>query len=167
MAAEIYWIEGIAPHRIATMPVPRSWEGLSDQILSLKQEGVETLVSLLTPREVLDLDLKQEQEHCSACGIDFISFPIPDTDIPASKTATLELAQRLAVTVKAGKGVAIHCLGGIGRSSLIAACVLAILGVGPEEAFRLIRKSRGCDVPQTAEQKEWVYGFVSMMLESN
>jgi protein-tyrosine phosphatase len=167
MGAEIYWIEGIAPHRVATMPMPRSWEGLSDQILALKQEGVETLVSLLTPREVLDLDLKQEPEYCSACGIDFISFPIPDTETPASKTATLELAQRLAIMVKAGKGVAIHCLGGIGRSSLIAACVLAILGIGPEEAFRLIRKSRGCDVPQTAEQKEWVYGFVSTMMAGN
>jgi len=162
---DIYWIQGISPYRMATMPVPRSWAGLHDQMRLLKHEGVEVLVSLLTPPEVVDLDLKQEQEYCTACGIEFIGFPIPDTHTPASKTATLELALRLADSVKQGKGVAIHCLGGIGRSSLLAACVLAILGIRPEEAFRLITKSRGCDVPQTVEQKEWVCEFVRTMIE--
>jgi len=149
------------------MPVPRAWVGLSEQVHSLKQEGVETLVSLLTSPEVVDFDLQQEEEHCATCGIEFISFPIPDTHTPASKTDTLELAIRLANSVKSGKGVAIHCFGGIGRSSLIAACVLAVLGIGPEEAFRRITRSRGFEVPQTHEQKEWVYEFVSTMIEKS
>jgi len=161
MSAEIYWVEGIDPFRIAIMPVPRLWAGLREQIYSLKQQGVDTLVSALTPPEVADFDLKEEQQYCLACGIEFISFPIPDTKTPASKAAALELARRLASTVKAGRGVAIHCLGGVGRSPLIAACVMAVLGIAPETAFRQMTKSRGCDVPQTAEQREWVYDFAS------
>jgi protein-tyrosine phosphatase len=82
-----------------------------------------------------------------ACGIEFISFPIPDRETPESKPATLELVQRLAELVKEGKGLVIHCFAGIGRSSLIAACVLATLGIDPESAFRQITKSRGCEVP--------------------
>jgi len=164
MRAEIYWIAGIGPHRIATMPRPRSGDWLEDEIRSLKSEGVDALVSLLTPDEVFYMELEQEPECCRACAVKYISFPIPDRQTPESKTATLDLVQRLAELVKKGKGVAIHCFAGIGRSSLIAACVLASLGIEPEEAFRLIRRSRGCDVPDTQEQKEWVYWFASTML---
>jgi protein-tyrosine phosphatase len=164
MRAEIYWIGGIGPHRIATMPRPRSGDWLEDEVRSLKSEGVDVLVSLLTTGEVLYMDLEHEPESCRACAIEYISFPIQDRQTPESKRATLDLVQRLAELVKEGKGVAIHCFAGIGRSSLIAACVLASLGIDPEEAFRLMKKSRGCDVPDTPEQREWVYSFVNTML---
>lgn len=163
MSAEIYWIAGIGPHRIATMPGP-SGDWLEDEIRSLKSEGVDALVSLLTTEEVFYMELAQEPESCRACAIEYISFPIPDRQTPESKTATLDLVQRLAALVREGKGVAIHCFAGIGRSTLIAACVLASLGIEPEEAFQLIKRSRGCDVPDTPEQREWVYWFVSTML---
>ena len=164
MSAEIYWIAGIGSHRIATMPRPRSGDWLEDEIRSLKREGVDALVSLLTTEEVFYMELAQESESCRACAIEYISFPIPDCQTPESKTATLDLVQRLAALVTEGKGVAIHCFAGIGRSTLIAACVLASLGIEPGEAFQLIKRSRGCDVPDTPEQREWVYWFVSTML---
>jgi protein-tyrosine phosphatase len=163
MRADIYWIEGIAPHRIATMPGPAG-DRLEDEIRSLKSEGVDALVSLLTTGEVFYMELEQEPESCRACGIEYISFPIPDRQTPESEAATLDLVERLAALVTEGKGVAIHCFAGIGRSTLIAACVLANLGIDPGEAFRLIKRSRGCDVPDTPEQKEWVYWFASTML---
>ncbi len=164
MKAEIYWIEGIAPYRIATMPRPRSGEWLEDEIQSLKTDGVDILVSLLTPGEVLYMDLELEPENCQACGIEYISFPITDRETPESKIVTLELAKRLAQFVRDGKSVAIHCFAGIGRSSLIAACVLAVLGINPETAFQLIEKSRGCEVPDTPEQERWVYSFAGTMI---
>lgn len=110
------------------------------------------------------MDLEREPENCHACGIDYISFPITDRETPESKVVTLELVTRLAQFVREGKSVAIHCFAGIGRSSLIAACVLATLGVGPEAAFKLIGKSRGCEVPDTREQERWVYTFVGTMV---
>ena len=164
MKAEIYWIKDIAPYRIATMPRP--WgDRLEDEIQSLKQEGVDVLVSLLTPEEVFYFDLQAEPNNCQACGIEFISFPITDRETPESETITLEFVQRLAEFVKAGKGVAIHCYAGIGRSSLIAACVLVALGINPRAAFGLIKNSRGCEVPDTREQREWFYSFVSRVAD--
>ena len=165
MKAEIYWIKDVGPHRIATMPRPRGYV-LEDEISSLKLDGVDILVSLLTPEEVSYMDLETEPDNCQACGIEYISFPITDRETPASETITLEFVQRLAELVKAGKGVAIHCFGGIGRSSLIAACVLVTLGIDPRAVFQLIRRSRGCEVPDTPEQREWFYSFVSTMLTS-
>ena len=161
MQAEIYWIKDIGPYRVATMPRPRAGDWLADEITSLKQDGVDVLVSLLTPEEVSYMDLEAEPDNCQNCGIEFISFPITDRETPTSETMTLEFVQRLAELVKAGKGVAIHCFAGIGRSSLIAACVLVTLGINPRAAFGLIKNSRGCEVPDTREQHEWFYSFVS------
>lgn len=165
MKAEIYWIRDIAPHRIATMPRPRTGDWLEDEIQSLKREGVDVLVSLLTEDEVLYFDLGAEPDNCRSCGIEFISFPITDRETPESETVTLEFVQRLADLVKAGKGVAIHCFAGIGRSSLIAACVLVTLGINPQAVFELIKRSRGCEVPDTREQLEWFYSFASSSLK--
>ena len=160
MKAEIYWIKDIEPYRIATMPCP--WgDWLEDEIRSLKSDGVDVLVSLLTQEEVFHMDLTEEPENCQVCGIEYISFPITDRETPESETVTVQFVQRLAEFVKAGKGVAIHCYAGIGRSSLIAACVLVTLGINPRAAFGLIKNSRGCDVPDTPAQREWFYSFVS------
>jgi protein-tyrosine phosphatase len=53
----------------------------------------------------------------------------------------------------------VHCRQGIGRSSLVAACVLVISGESPQSAFEHIERARGRSVPDTAEQKEWVTSF--------
>lgn len=163
MKAEIYWIKDVGPYRIATMPRPRGYL-LKDEISSLKQDGVDVLVSLLTPEEVLYMDLQDEPDNCQACSVEYMSFPITDGETPESETITLEFVQQLAELLKAGKGVAIHCFAGIGRSSLIAACVLVTLGIKPKSAFKLIKRSRGCEVPDTPAQREWFYSFVSTML---
>lgn len=167
MKAEIYWIKAIEPYRVATMPRPcppwnnSPWRNsLKDEITSLKEEGVDVLVSLLTPDEVLYMDLEAEPNNCQTCGIEFISFPITDRETPESYEVALEFVQRLSELVRAGKGVAIHCYAGVGRSSLIAGCVLANLGVDPQTVFDLIGDSRGCGVPDTPQQREWFYSFV-------
>jgi protein-tyrosine phosphatase len=61
----------------------------------------------------------------------------------------------------AGKTVAVHCRMGIGRSALIAACLLKSQGIGVDEAFAMISRARGFSVPDTEEQREWVQGFAA------
>ena len=55
--------------------------------------------------------------------------------------------------------MAIHCRSGIGRSSLLAAAVLAAAGVGVNAAFQQIEQARGLSVPDTPEQKTWAENF--------
>jgi protein-tyrosine phosphatase len=76
--------------------------------------------------------------------MEFISFPVPDGGVPVAR-------------LNEGKAVAVHCRAGIGRSSLIAACVLVLLGFAPGMAF--IGKARGVKVPDTGGQRDWVDMF--------
>ena len=156
MRAEFYWIEGPWTGRLAIVPRPRGGEWLADEVRSWQQAGLNTLVSLLTPDEVADFELGKEGEWCQAHGIQFVSFPVPDRGVPASRTACLALVRELEHALTEGKRIAIHCRQGIGRSALLAACLLIVSGQDPETAFQHIGVARGCAVPDTAEQQEWV-----------
>src|SRR5262245_18959672 len=123
MRAEIFWIEGLGRGRLAVLPRPRGGDWLEDEVRSLRACGVDVLVSLLTREEVGELDLVDEAGCCAACGIELVSFPFADRGVPASASDALGLVRRLAALLAGGKAVAIHCRQGVGRSSLVAACV--------------------------------------------
>lgn len=162
MRADIFWMAGV---RLAVLPRPRGGDWLQDEIRSLRASGVDVLVSLLTREEVAELDLMDEPRCCAVSGIEFISFPFLDRGIPASIHDVLALVRRLATLMAAGKGLAIHCRQGVGRSALVAACVLVTLGDRPETAFDRIAKARGRSVPDTPEQRDWVICFAERHLK--
>ena len=159
MRAELSCIETSWQGRLTILPRPRGGDWLEDEVREWRLAGVDVIVSLLTSDEIADLDLVQEARLCRENGIRYLSFPITDRGVPASRQATLELAKTLETILAAGKTVAVHCRQGIGRSALIAACVLILAGTTPEVAFKRLSAARGCSVPETAEQRQWVIQF--------
>ena len=159
MQVKIYWINGIESGQLGIMPRPRGGDWLEDEIRSLKMSGVDAVVSLLEPEEITELDIAEEKSLCEANGISYLSFPIRDRDIPLSKRDALDFSRRLANLLHDGRSVVIHCRQGVGRSALIAACVLILNGVSVDKAFELIEHARGCSVPDTEEQCRWVAQF--------
>ena len=103
-----------------------------------------------------EFGLSEENNLCIEHGIEFLSFPIRDRDVPKSFSETKLLIDRLALQLRAGVGIAIHCRAGIGRSGLIAGCVLVKLGVPFADVFPMIIRARDLKVPDTAAQAEWV-----------
>jgi len=99
------------------MPRPRGGDWLEDEVHGWQRSGIATVLSLLTPDETADLDLAREEQLCGTSGIEFISFPIEDRSVPASRNATFDLLSNLANKLAAGKNVAIHCRQGIGRAA--------------------------------------------------
>ncbi|GBC62603.1 hypothetical protein DENIS_3575 [Desulfonema ishimotonii] len=167
MPTKIFWIDVPSKGKIGIMPRPRGGDWLKSEITSFQNEGVDIMVSLLTFAETEELGLCEEASLCEHCGITFYSLPIPDRNAPESilKTKiTLDLLNNLS---KQGKNIAIHCRQGIGRSGLIAASVLVNQSISVSEAFRRIEAARGCTVPDTAEQKEWVSSFADFISTGN
>ena len=159
MRTELYWIEGPWQGKLAILPRPRGGDWLEDEVQGWRAAGVDVVVSLLTSDEVAELDLEQEGRLCEAHGIDFRSFPIVDRSVPASRKATLDFVKKLAKLLMEGKTIAIHCRQGIGRSALIAACLLVLSGILPDAAFLRVSEGRGCSVPETSEQQQWLMDF--------
>jgi protein-tyrosine phosphatase len=156
MKVHIYWIPGAQGPPLGIMPRPRGDDWLGDEIRSLRSQGVDVLVSLLTTGEIEELDLADEAAACRSIGIQFLSFPIDDRSVPANTRAALEFVRLLRQLRLDGRTVVIHCRAGIGRSTMIAAAVLTLEGTASTEAFEMIAAARGCSVPDTAEQAAWV-----------
>jgi len=159
MRAELYWISQVGAGRLATMPRPRGGDWLSAELCSLKEQGVDIVLSLLRREEEHELDIVEEKSLCEEHDLVFRSLPITDRAVPESRSAVLELANSMLEELQRGKNVAIHCRAGIGRSSLIAACILKLNGIDVDEAFEMIESARGFEVPDTPEQLEWVRKF--------
>jgi protein-tyrosine phosphatase len=150
-----FWIktDGV---RLAIMARPRGREWLLDDIRFLQRAGVDVIVSALTAAENEELGLIEERQCCQETGVRFVSFPIEDRSVPSSSGEFKELIDSVVDYLRNGKSVAVHCRAGIGRSSMIVASVLIRNGLSSESAFSAIEESRGCSVPDTPEQRQWV-----------
>lgn len=164
MRTELYRIAGAGPGQLAIMPRPRGGDWLEDEIRSWSQTGVDAVVSLLTPDEIADLDLAEEERLCRANGIDFVSFPFPDRSLPSSREAFAELIAELGHRLATGATVAVHCRQGIGRAALVAICLLVAAGAKVEDAIRRVGAARGITVPETAEQRRYAIEFAERPL---
>jgi protein-tyrosine phosphatase len=163
MIPKVHWIEAPPPGRLAIVLRPRAGDWLDDEIAGWRAAGIDLVVCLLEPEEAAELGLRGEAGLCDKNGIEFVSFPIPDRGLPPSWPAALDLARLLVSRLSQGRTVAVHCRAGIGRSSVIAACTLVWLGANPDRAFEAIAKARGVEVPDTEEQREWVWAFAGRM----
>jgi len=153
-----YWIKA-ENIRLAIMPRPRGGEWLPDDIDYLKRSGVGAIVSALTLSEVEELLLSEEEIGCTQRGLKFYSFAIEDRCVPTAADEFRKFIDLLTVELRAGVAVAIHCRAGIGRSSLIAACLLVRQGYSADCALRAIEEARGLPVPDTPEQRLWIEQF--------
>jgi protein-tyrosine phosphatase len=159
MKPTIYWIDNPGEGRIAVLDRPLGDDCLESEILGWREDGIDVVVSLLTEPEGRLLGLSREAELCRNNGLTFINFPIEDCNVPLSSEATLQLVKELDALLASGKSIGFHCRGGVGRSPLIASCMLMYSGKSAEESFELVGAARGMPVPQTTGQEVWGKSF--------
>ena len=164
MKATLYLIDGPGPGRLAILPRPRGGDWLEDDVRSWRASGLDVVVSCLTTDEITELDIAREPDLCQAFGVEYIGFPVEDRGVPKSFRDTAVLVRDLESRLAQGKTVAVHCRAGVGRSALLGACLLVLAGLDPQTAFDRIAAARGCPVPDTPEQQEWVARFARELL---
>ena len=151
-----FWIDTSDKLKLAIAPRPRGGDWLESEIGQLKREGIDTLISLLTPEESRELGLDEEATACAAAAIRFHNFPIPDRGLPESTSDFLSFARSVHSEATSGRAVAAHCRACIGRSSVLLATLMRLDGFSAEDAFERISRARGMRVPDTEEQAAWV-----------
>jgi protein-tyrosine phosphatase len=156
MPLQVCWVEIQGKGAVGLSTCPRGGQWLVYTVKDWSSEGVNAVVSLLDPVEAKQLDVQHEADLCARHSIRFIAFPIPDRGVP-KREALLKLLEELAQLLRNGQRVVVHCRLGIGRSSVVLASLLVKSGVSAERAFQRVAAARGCEVPDTDEQREWVY----------
>ncbi|WP_376794850.1 dual specificity protein phosphatase family protein [Thermogemmatispora sp.] len=152
----LYTVDLLKDQRLSIMGHPAGGALLEQAIKMLRQAGVDVLVSLLTGEEIEEIGLQHEAQTCQEQGVRYFHFPIADLQGPPLDGAIQDLLSELYGLLEAGLHIAIHCRLGIGRSAMIAAALLVRAGYSAPLAVGLLSSARGCFVPQTPAQLEWI-----------
>lgn len=133
---------------------------LQKDIDELKSYGIQDVFVLCTKGELLKYRVPNLIDAYQECGICVHHYPIPDGDAP-DITTCCTILEELRSCLESNRKTIIHCYGGLGRSCLIAACLLLQLSdvVTPQQAIDSLRDLRGSRAIQTIKQYNFIHDF--------
>src|SRR5271166_2194209 len=165
MSTKLYWIAGPWPGKLAIAARPRGGDWLEDEMRGWHNAGINTVLSLLTAGEDKDLDLTIESRVAKGEGLKFLTLPIHDRQVPSSPSEVAAVLDELDADLASGKNAVIHCRQGVGRSGMMAACLLMMRGKDTTSAILELERARGTSVPETAEQRRWIDLYASSLTQ--
>jgi len=152
------------PGKLLLHSMPGRYEALDRVWHQVRIEAVGAIVCLAEMAEVRDKSAEYAralEEGTVPCSV--LQFEIPDRGAADDRIAFWALADDIAKRLHAGEAVLIHCAGGVGRTAMLAICVLLALGEVPSAARSVV--SRVGSTVETAAQSSlisWCESKVSL-----
>ena len=146
-----------------------SMRDMLDVLNALKKESCSYFLSLVEANEFSNYcDQGLIVSESNKRSINFVRLPITDLGIPKNDTldGLNKLRPRLHEAIKSGSSIAIHCMGGLGRSGTVAAIILRDLGVPAQTAIDIVRQSRPGAI-ETKEQELFVSSVASNHMDNS
>ena len=82
-----------------------------------------------------------------------------DFSLPADAEATAEAICKTFNRAKHGARVEVGCIGGLGRTGTVLACMAILAGIEPTQAVQWVRDHYDPAAMETPEQEAWVLWF--------
>ncbi|HEY0377468.1 MAG TPA: cyclin-dependent kinase inhibitor 3 family protein [Pyrinomonadaceae bacterium] len=142
------------------------WQRDLDKDLARLREYYRTdiLVSLIEEHEFEELKIQTLRARAKDYGIEILWFPIRDMAVPAEVKPYATLIEMILSALRAGKTIVAHCMGGLGRTGLVAASTLVALGLTADEAINAVKAARAGSLGMS-EQEKFVALFSAFLKE--
>jgi len=124
----------------------------------MHEAGVALLLLLVEDDELRRWGDPRIAELAQAAGVELARFPIPDGAAARSRGAMDEI-QRRVDDGRARGDVVVACMGGVGRSGMVAACALVRGGRSAEAAIARVRQLRHPTAVETPAQEQFVRDY--------
>jgi len=134
---------------------------LAQDLDDLVSAGTTRVVALLSAAEMEWAGVSQLGREVRARGMKFEHLPIQDQDCPELAEAQ-ELCALLRAAIDQGEVVVLHCMGGLGRSGLIAASLLVDAGLSASAAISEVREARDPRAVETQKQEDFVSRYAEV-----
>jgi protein-tyrosine phosphatase len=131
---------------------------LDQDLATLEDQGVSHVVCLVPEEELARYGVPELLAAYAAAGIELYHLPIVDQK-RCSNQDMQSAVDWIEARLQAGAEVLVHCIGGLGRSGMVAGCFLKSRGATSEEAIREVRRTRTERAIETPIQEEMVEGF--------
>jgi protein-tyrosine phosphatase len=82
-----------------------------------------------------------------------------DYGLPAEPEATAEAICKTFARAKRGERIEVGCIGGLGRTGTVLACMATLAGITPGQAVQWVRDHYDPGAVETPEQEAWVLWF--------
>ncbi|NOH96489.1 cyclin-dependent kinase inhibitor 3 family protein [Vibrio sp. 99-70-13A1] len=139
------WELNLETGALVLTPCPGTKEAnLDDSLAQLKAQGVEAIVTALDDAELAGKDVSELGQKAQALGMQWFQIEIEDDRAPgADFDAKWQAASpTLHDVVNNGGKVAMHCMGGSGRTGLLAAHLLLEKNWGIEKVVQEVQALR-------------------------
>ncbi len=122
----------------------------------------DVLVSLIESHEFEAVQISNLTSEAQNRGMETCWFPIPDMSVPTSMNELILLVQKILQKTQQNQTVVIHCMGGLGRTGMVAACCLVAWNYDPKEAIKIVRETRQYAI-ETQQQEDYIWKFAQAM----
>ncbi len=117
--------------------------------------------------EAEELGLAEQIAQRQSQDVEFIQYPIQDRGLPETETFK-DLVIEICGDLEGGKAVAVHCRAGIGRTGVLASCILLHNGFEFKDAVSKISAARGVQIPDTKDQLNFIKTYAEgLAIRSN
>ncbi|KAM4625603.1 cyclin-dependent kinase inhibitor 3 isoform 2-T2 [Polymixia lowei] len=133
---------------------------LQRDVEELQNQGVQDVFVFCTGGELHKYRVPSLLEAYRQRGFKVHHMPFPDGGAPELEHCC-QILEALQVNLADNRRTVIHCYGGLGRSGLIAACLLLQLSVTmtANKAIEILRDLRGGGAIQTVKQYNFLHEF--------
>jgi len=128
---------------------------IDEDLKQLKEYKVDTIIPLITDDEFDHFGVGELLEKYQEYDFNVKRLPIMD-QLVSSHQEMKELIDYLEERLQKNEKIVLHCVGGLGRSGLVAASYLKYKGRNAEDAINSVRKVRGVRAVESKIQEEFV-----------
>ncbi|MBI2837134.1 MAG: isochorismatase family protein [Acidobacteria bacterium] len=132
--------------------------GIAADLATLRNQGVSHIVCLLSMPEFHRYGVDALLEEYRNAGMTVHHLPILDQSVSTAEEMR-DLTGWIRARLAEGGTIAMHCVGGLGRSGMAAACWLKSLGLSPSEAIAEVRRIRTRRAIETTAQEAFVRSY--------
>ena len=144
---------------LTILPGRKDYSRSTDEDLSfLKSQKIKNVVPLITDDELHDFGVEDLMGKYAEFGIDVKRMPVKD-QMASSNEEMSELLNWIKSKLDLNEKVMIHCVGGLGRSGMVAASLIKSLGKESNEAIKDVRNSRSPRAVESKDQENFVIHF--------